>query len=214
MALFRSDFAQPDPVYGPFRTLNPTKSIGNPMAPRFPGTRATVNRYLNSSIHQAGVKSLKESLGIGFDKSFIGRTMRFAGPLMLGHAIYSGYQEGGLSGALMGGAEYAANMYMWGAGLKIAGIGLSGLGVGLGVGLAGAGLAGGLALGVSGIGPRQMLRPLVREHMERRSRLEMGTPIVDDYGSIATMRQRSIMAIQNSKINGRTALGNEASLLR
>ena len=43
--------------------------------------------------------------------------------------------------------------------------------------------------------------------------LEMGSPIVDQYGSISTLRQRSLAALQNSHVNGRMALGNEAALL-
>lgn len=44
-------------------------------------------------------------------------------------------------------------------------------------------------------------------------RLEMVSPVVDPFGTGATMRQRSIAAIQKSYINGRIAMGNEAKLL-
>jgi len=43
--------------------------------------------------------------------------------------------------------------------------------------------------------------------------MEMGAPISDQYGTISTLRQRSLAAIQNSHVNGRMALGNEAALL-
>jgi hypothetical protein len=43
--------------------------------------------------------------------------------------------------------------------------------------------------------------------------MEMGAPIADQYGTISTLRQRSLAAIQNSHVNGRMALGNEAALL-
>jgi hypothetical protein len=49
-------------------------------------------------------------------------------------------------------------------------------------------------------------------HKQVRS-LELGTPVLDQFGTIATLRQRSLSAIQNSHVNGRMALGNEAALL-
>jgi len=43
--------------------------------------------------------------------------------------------------------------------------------------------------------------------------LDMGRPITDQFGTISTLRQRSLSALQNSHVNGRMALGNEAALL-
>jgi hypothetical protein len=43
--------------------------------------------------------------------------------------------------------------------------------------------------------------------------LELGAPIQDPFGTISTLRQRSLSAIQNTHVNGRMALGNEAALL-
>ena len=43
--------------------------------------------------------------------------------------------------------------------------------------------------------------------------LELGAPVLDQFGTIATLRQRSLSAIQNSHVNGRMALGSEAALL-
>ena len=43
--------------------------------------------------------------------------------------------------------------------------------------------------------------------------LELGAPMLDQFGTVATLRQRSLSAIQNSHVNGRMALGNEAALL-
>lgn len=63
----------------------------------------------------------------------------------------------------------------------------------------------------------------VSEAIDRKSRagvrqkqvraLELGTPMSDQFGTISTLRQRSLSAIQNSHVNGRMALGNEAALL-
>jgi hypothetical protein len=58
-----------------------------------------------------------------------------------------------------------------------------------------------------------LFRGQMREHAIKHATLEMGAPAQDPFGTISTMRQRSIMAIQNSRVNGRTALGNEAMLL-
>jgi len=43
--------------------------------------------------------------------------------------------------------------------------------------------------------------------------LELGAPIQDAFGTISTLRQRSLQAIQNTHVNGRMAFGNEAALL-
>jgi hypothetical protein len=47
----------------------------------------------------------------------------------------------------------------------------------------------------------------------RMKELELGMPIVDEYGTMGTLRQRSLQAIQSSRINGRVGLGNEAAIL-
>ena len=54
-------------------------------------------------------------------------------------------------------------------------------------------------------------RAIARQRMVND--LEMGSPVMDQFGTISTLRQRSLSAIQNSHVNGRMALGNEAALL-
>jgi len=54
-------------------------------------------------------------------------------------------------------------------------------------------------------------RNIARQRMVNN--LEMGSPILDQFGTVSTLRQRSLAAIQNSKVNGRMALGQEAALL-
>jgi hypothetical protein len=121
---------------------------------------------------------------------------------MLGWGAYRGYQEGGVGGAIGGLAQETAMFYAFGALAKPAG-------VALGAGLLGAGMM----MGALDIGPKQLMRPYVQEYMRKHAKLEMGTPVLDQFGTVATMRQRSLQAIQNSRVNGRTALGNEAQLL-
>jgi hypothetical protein len=43
--------------------------------------------------------------------------------------------------------------------------------------------------------------------------LELGGPIQDQFGTISTLRQRSLNALQNTHVNGRMAFGQEAALL-
>ncbi len=52
-----------------------------------------------------------------------------------------------------------------------------------------------------------------RDYNREVRKVSFGNVFNDMYGTAATMRQASIMAIQGSKINGRSALGSEASLM-
>jgi len=54
---------------------------------------------------------------------------------------------------------------------------------------------------------------VIKSYRREHAGVQMGTPSVDPFGNNATMRQRSINAIQNSRLNGRTALSNEAALM-
>jgi hypothetical protein len=74
-----------------------------------------------------------------------------------------------------------------------------------------------LALGVSGAAYA------MSEYVEETDRaidrnkqvrgLELGRPIQDQFGTISTLRQRSLNALQNTHVNGRMAFGQEAALL-
>lgn len=167
--------------------------------------------YRGSWMHQAGMDSVKQELGIGKQTLKLGAAGKWLGRGFVAYSVYSGYKEGGAWGAVKGGATHMATTYAFGIAQKALGIGSSWPMMGM---LAGVGVGAGLTYyGATGIAPWQALaRPLVREHMKKYNNVEMGRPIVDQFGSLATMRQRSLMAIQNSKINGRSALGNEATL--
>jgi hypothetical protein len=52
----------------------------------------------------------------------------------------------------------------------------------------------------------------IARHKQVRG-LELGGPIQDQFGTISTLRQRSLQALQNTHVNGRMAFGQEASLL-
>ena len=113
---------------------------------------------------------------------------------------YSGYKQEGTWGAVKGIGESVA----WSAGIRAVGGIVSNPYI-----IGGAVLAAG-AYGVYAAGEKG------QAHVKKLRELEMGGgSIMDKIGSMpaATMRQRSAMALQNSHINGRMALGNEALLL-
>lgn len=133
---------------------------------------------------------------------------RWLGRGFIGLSAYHGYQEGGIAGAVVETGKHLASTYAMGAVIGA----LGGVGTIAGVGAA---LGGGLAAGYFGTGGTgaPFVRPWTRDFARRHSALELGTPVVDNFGTVATMRQRSLQAIQNSKLSGRSALGNEAALL-
>lgn len=139
--------------------------------------------------------------GAGFIKNTLGL---IAGPAFLAYSAHEGYQTGGTWGAAKAVSRDLSMAYIWGATVKpmlpyIAG---------------GAAVAG-VAAYAAGIRPMHLARPMVKKHMLRHIGLEMGSPNIDPYGTGATMRQRSLMAIQNSRLgNARAGLGNEAFLLQ
>jgi len=115
----------------------------------------------------------------------------------MAYSLYSGYQEGGIMGAIREGGSQALNMTLWGAAETALS---SPIGTGLMI-AAGVGYAG-KYLGDKSIAYARSLRNVT-----------MGAPIVDPFGTVATMRQRSLNALQNTHINGRISLGQEAVLM-
>lgn len=167
--------------------------------------------FAASPYHKAGMEWIGYDLGTA--KSVRGPGLgkfatRWLGRGFLGLSAYYGYKEGGLGGAISATGKHLATTYALGLGLKVLGVGAAGI-------TGGAIMAGGLAAAVGagmGYNWRDLTRPWVNEHMKRHARLEMGTPVMDDFGTVGTMRQRSLQAIQNSRLNGRNALGSEAAL--
>jgi len=123
--------------------------------------------------------------------------MRLLGPAFLGANIYSGFQEGGVLGAAK---EGATELGFWGAFEAGSAILTNPITI------AGAGMA------AAGYGYYK-LGEASRKHRKRLRSLEMGSDLVDRFGTMTTMRQRSLSAMQKSHINGRLAMGNEALLL-
>jgi len=161
--------------------------------------------YLQGPTHAAGVRGAKELFGFGQGIA------RYIGPLMGLSAAYQGYQEGGIAGAAVGVGKEAALWYTATAAMKMFKLGAMAKAAGAGAGVLA--MAGGGFLAASGIGPQQLLRPKTYDHLRKHAKLEMGTPVMDPMGTVSTMRQRSLMAMQNSRINAMGALGSEAMLL-
>lgn len=148
---------------------------------------------------QAFGAAVKE--GGGRAASFAGRTaMNIVGPTFLAYSMYSGYQQEGIFGAAKGAAEFVAfdvalrsTIAVLGAPLTVAAA--AGTAIGYGA----------YAIGKAG------------KKYERKLRdLEMGGDenlinAINSYGA-STMRQRAAIALNNSHINRRLALGNEASI--
>jgi len=173
---------------------------------------SALRNYLRSPIHKSGMEwGVKWNLGIG-QKGIA----KWLGRGFLGVAAYQGYQEGGVGGAITGAGKQMAYDYVAGAAVRaaisnpmISKVSWPIIGTLLGLGTMAAGL---YKLGGGSL-TKLAARPWVKEHMKKHSALEMSTPVIDDYGTVATMRQRSVNAIQNSRLNGRSALNNEASLM-
>lgn len=173
---------------------------GTPVGRMATGVGGVTRSYMGTSIHRAGVTGAKDMLGISRGMGKFGRAFGLA---YAGYAAYQGYQEGGLTGAAIGVGKTAAEGYVFGAALKaLGGAARFGLPV-----LAGAAIVGG------GLYGRAKAAEIGKERYRRHTQVEMGTPVLDPFGSVATMRQRSLRALNNSRLNGMTALGNEASLM-
>lgn len=198
-------------------------------AQRFSRTRGMFKSYLGSSMHGMGKEWFMNSFGMGYvghgvkpgDAAKYYEGARFTpaeagklrplkgifgkvvGPALLAYSMYEGYQKEGVYGAVKEGVQGAATGYAFGAAWgALKGV----IGVGGPIALSAAAVAGG-AYGY------KEYRGAVKDHMRRQAAVEMGRPTVDQFGTVATMRQRSLAAIQDSKLNGRVGLGNEATLM-
>jgi hypothetical protein len=110
---------------------------------------------------------------------------------------YAGYQEGGVFGAIKGASTSIAMGGLFNTAAAVLG-----------------GTAPLMAIGAGAFG-YHAFGEAAQAHTKNLSRLEMGNTAIDALGSAgaATMRQRSMSALQNTHINGRVALGQEASIM-
>ena len=135
--------------------------------------------------------------GKGIAGKSLGLLGRAGFPLFAAFSAYSGYKEGGVLGAAR---NVAVDALSWGA--MRAGFTM----------LTNPVVLGAAAIAGAGYGVYR-LGEAARKHERGVRRLELGADVVDRFGTLSTMRQRSLQAIQNSHLSGRSALGNEALLL-
>lgn len=159
-------------------------------------------RYGNAARFAAGrARRIGGKASLGFAAKFAGSTLMKSIPIVSTVAMaYSGYQGNGMVGAVEGIAE----SMLTNAGIRQAATLLSNPVTLTLAGIAAAGAAT-YALGEAG-----------RAHAQGLRNLEMGGPQIQEALSsagAATMRQRSMMALNNTHLNGRMAMGNEAALM-
>jgi hypothetical protein len=171
------------------------------------GTGDALKSYAGTGFHKAGAKEAREFLGLGKGMSWMGRAL---GGGFAAYSMYQGYKKEGAWGATKALGETALQGYAWGVANYVAG-GVLSSGLAVGAGAVAGGALGSMAAGINPL--RFITRPLASAHAAKQARVNMGTPVVDQFGTVSTMRQRSLQAIQNSKVNGRNALGNEAGLM-
>lgn len=213
-----------NPVYGPFPNFEPP-DVTSAFDMNYRGSRGVMGSKLaaiNSRLsHTAIGRSIKmgtmESFGWHFEKGqsqgFLGlKSSRLGwgtlpkslGILSTAAAAYSGYQEEGVWGAAKGiGTSVAFS--------SLANYAISGVG---GASMAMAAPA--IAIAAAGYGAYR-LHEAGKKHAKSLRQLEMGggDQIMQTINTAetATMRQRALLALNNTHINGRMALGNEAFLM-
>jgi len=183
----------------------------------FGGASLAYSAYLMHEGYQNdGVTGAAMGLGQSVAEGYVARSLlpkAFSSTLAMGSR---GFMAGRfIAGGMIGVVEGTASAgLLGGTGILAAG------GIGAGIGAIAGTLMNPLAWAVAGgIYAAQE----ISEAIDRKSTagirqkqvraLELGTPMNDQFGTIATLRQRSLSAIQNSHVNGRMALGNEAALL-
>ena len=110
-----------------------------------------------------------------------------------GLSMLHGYKEGGVAGAakefgMMWAGDMVIRTAMTATGLPI-------------LATAGA-MAGAYAFGKA-----------AGSYGKKMTHLELAAPHIDQFGTVATIRQRSLQALQDTHLNGRGLLGNEAAMM-
>jgi hypothetical protein len=175
------------------------------------GTKEAFGHYyegFGSGAQSYGFLGMKGALGDirakGFRAGMSGKWGRLAGGTLsiagTASLAYEGYKEGGVFGAAKGIGTSVA----WNWGTRAA------------VGVIGAPVTAALAVGTAAAIGTYAVGEAARKHVKSLGQLEFGSNnMMDVIGSAgaATSRQRSVMALQNTHLNGRMALGNEAVLM-
>jgi hypothetical protein len=147
--------------------------------------------------------SLKAGAGMG---------MKLMGPAFVGMGVVSGFQEGGIGGAVKGGAIAYGEMRLWEAGFGAVKTAFGGSMGGAGAFASTVALPLAVTAGV-GYGIHKGLK-----YFSERGRKATKTEFAGDTAAFQTqaaysMRQRAMQEISRSHTNSRTILGNEAQLM-
>jgi hypothetical protein len=144
--------------------------------------------------------ALKMGMKKGGFRAAAGIGMGALGPAFFIGSVAAGFQQDGITGA----ATAAGSAIAFNTGIKMT---ASALGSPLAMAAAG--------IGAIGYGAYK-LQKAGRQYEKRLGQLEFGggymSEAINSHGAL-TMRQRSIQALQNTHLNGRMALGNEAAIL-
>lgn len=153
-------------------------------------------------------KEAEKQAASGVTRGLLGRAggaaLRGLGGISTAYFMYQGYKEGGILGAAKEGAySIAASTAFQYVGAALGGAGMAVVG---GAAAIAAGGYASYALGEAG-----------RRHASGLRQLEMGQQdqmqaALSSAGA-ATMRQRSVMALNNTHLNGRMSLGQEGYLI-
>jgi hypothetical protein len=148
-------------------------------------------------------------------KGMLAKGMGLLGPAFVGYGMIQGFREGGVGGAITGGAKELA---LWG-GFSVAG---KALGVAF-KGTAIKGFASGalrfvkhpavLAAAALGFGAYKAVKGLTAMGRETQQSEFVGSMEAFNTRAAYTMRQRALQEISRSHTNARTVLGNEAQLM-
>ena len=195
---------------------------GSKQLARLAGRRSLYNRVFSGPAHASGLNWTKDLFGMGpagvagsgFTRagglakhSLLGRV---AGPAYLAYAGYEGYKKEGVWGAAKGIGTAAIETYMIGRlfASPAGPIALAALATAATVEGMGRFIRDPEAFG----GMKGWVRPWTSEYHKKTKSVQMGGEIVDPHGMNATMRQRSLLAIQNSRLNARSGIGHEAAM--
>ncbi len=182
-------------------------------------------KHANNSLFGRGFKTgVGETFGFQFEKmgsgamrdyknmGFMGKAAKggikanwmgnAVGLAFVGYDAYQGYKEGGVLGAAKNTATSAISWGLMRGAWNMAAGTLGSVPVAIGAAAVG-GAYGYYRMGEAG-----------QKYSKNLKKLEFrGADIGDTFGTMATMRQRSLNAIQNSHVNGRMALGGEAAMM-
>ena len=177
----------------------------NAVSKGFLGHKMHGGRFFSGDWAAAGKGTLAKSFGKTGRALSFGGTMagRLLAPAFSVYEMYAGYQEEGVWGAAKGLATSvgygAITHYAFGA--------LGGMAP---VAMAGAGIAAaGYATYKVGESAQQHAKSLRQLEMGQQDQMQAA---IGSAGA-ATMRQRSLMALNNTHLNGRMSLGNEGFLM-